>query len=616
MTTTIKVDTAAGVEISPRLFGIFLEDLNHAIEGGLHAEMVKNRAFNAPEPIGSWEPFGTRPGAYWSMGAAQHPDKAKANRWQLRLQVVTTDGGRVGVLNRGYWGIAVREGGRYKLTLDAGQAGLTGLLHVTLGSESGQEYARIVITPAELGTETAHQRIERVLESNATDPQARLEIWVEGTGRFWLDYVSLIPVEALRPENCGCLRPDVLALLVALKPSFMRFPGGCFVEGDWQREAFRWKETLDEPAHRKGHLNGFWGYHCHDGLGMHEYLLLCERLHAEPLFVINAGISHLEEADDAATAQWIQDAVDAVEYANGPEDSTWGRRRAEAGHPAPFNLRFVEVGNENGGPRYNRNFPLFRQAIQARFPEIVVISNVPDSGSPQEMQDEHYFGTVRNMLEYAVAHDRRDRKLPKIYVGEYACCGNIKEFGLGTLHAALAEAAMMTGFERNGDTVAMASYAPLFTHTNERRWDLDAIILDNHRVFGTPSYWVQQMFSGNRVQRVLPVTITGAPPAAAAVDKPGIWASAGFAAGDRELVVKLVNLSGVGQAMCLDLGGLPLGGQAESVTLTHADPQVENTLPAPATIVPVKGRVAAGGSPLTHELPGWSLTVLRLPMRP
>ena len=295
-------------------------------------------------------------------------------------------------------------------------------------------------------------------------------------------------------------------MLADMKPAFMRFPGGCWVEGNTMKEAYRWKETIGNIAERRSQYN-LWGYTATHGIGFHEYLQLCEDIGAEPLFCINVGMSHKENVPMDKMGEYVQDALDAIEYANGSVDSTWGNVRAKAGHPAPFNMKFMEIGNENGGPAYHERYALFHDAIKAKYPNMTLIADVWH-GTPNnrtlEVVDEHYYSTPEFFIANANKYDSYDRSAFKVFIGEYAVTQGTGE---GSLRGAVGEAAFMTGLERNSDVVRMASYAPLFVNANHRHWNPDLIVFDSSRVFGIPSYYVQKMFAENRGDTVLPCAV-------------------------------------------------------------------------------------------------------------
>jgi alpha-L-arabinofuranosidase len=323
--------------------------------------------------------------------------------------------------------------------------------------------------------------------------------------------VSLFPKRTWKHRPNG-LRPDLAEMLADLKPSFVRFPGGCWVEGDTMATAYRWKQTIGDPSKRRTQHN-LWQYESSNGLGYHEYLQMCEDLGAEPLFVINCGMSHKEVVPMDRMAEYVQDALDAIEYANGPASSTWGAVRAKNGHRAPFHLACMEIGNENGGPAYQERYALFYDAIKAKYPQMRLVADewrgTPTS-RPLEIVDEHYYSGPEFFINNATKYDSYDRAGRKVYVGEYACTQGC---GQGNLRAAVGEAAFMTGLERNSDVVLMASYAPLFANINYKKWNPDLINFDGTRVYGLPSYYVQQMFSVNRGAVTLPVTVEAPEPA-------------------------------------------------------------------------------------------------------
>ena len=499
-TATLTVNVAQpGAQISPMLYGIFFEEINHAGDGGLCAELVRNRSFEDARTPEGWS-LVKKASAEGSISLDTERPVNDRNPHSLRLEIAKSDRGSVGVANEGYWGIAVSKDREYRLSFYARcGAGFKGSLVASLQSASGAVYAEKTID----GLGPDWNRFSCALVSRGDDPKARLVIGASTPGTVWLDVVSLFPRDTwkLRPNG---LRADLAAALLALKPSFVRFPGGCFVEGDILDNAFRWKNTIGDIAARPGHLNSIWRYRSTDGLGYHEYLQMCEDLGAQPLFVINCGMSHKGNVPMNELDSWVQDALDAIEYANGPTTSRWGMLRAKNGHPAPFGLKYMEIGNENGGPAYEERYARFYEAIKARYPEIQLIANVPVKSTPMDIVDEHYYNSPGWFAANAHKYDNYDRSGPKIYVGEYACTSNC---GKGNLRAALGEAAFMTGMERNSDIVVMASYAPLFVNVNDRRWNPDTICFDSAMWYGTPSYHVQQLFSLHRGDVLLPTNL-------------------------------------------------------------------------------------------------------------
>ncbi|HLV80697.1 MAG TPA: alpha-L-arabinofuranosidase C-terminal domain-containing protein [Chthonomonadaceae bacterium] len=511
---TVHVDRP-GIAVSPKLYGVFFEEINHAGDGGLYAEMVRNRDFAEPakpgEPPPGWS-LRVEGGAQGALALdSDHPPQAATAR-SLRLDVTAAASGRVSVENAGYWGMPLRQGASYRLRFYARRsAAFPDSLEVRLEGAQGQVYARERIT----GLAPAWKRFACRLRSSGADPAARLVFTTAAPGSVWLDAVSLFPEATFKHRPNG-LRADLAQDVQALHPAFVRFPGGCYVEGgDSLQNAFRWKQSLGDIAARPGHLNANWGYWSSDGLGFHEYLQWCEDMGATPLFVVNCGMAHHDLAPLDHLQPWVQDALDAIEYANGPVTSRWGALRAQNGHPAPFGLRYVEIGNENGlfggfgGTRaqYAERYRVFYNAIKSRYPGITLIADTRGP-YPMDLVDDHFYNSPGWFWSSAHLYDAYDRKGPPVYVGEYAVT---QDCGRGNLRAALAEAAFLTGLERNSDVVKMASYAPLFVNVHNRAWNPDAIVFDGAGCYGTPSYYVQQLFAAHRPDVILPVDVPEAP---------------------------------------------------------------------------------------------------------
>lgn len=505
---TVQVDKP-GHPIAPTLWGIFFEDINLSADGGIYPELVRNRSFEDNEKLAEyWSP--TNSGvARAELAIDDSLPLNPFNRRSLRWRIAEVRGGRVSLVNEGYYGMAMAKDADYQFSLAARATnGFTGPLIVTVESSSGQPLAQGKVE----GLGGAWKTFTLDLRATGTDPKARLVISVDKPATVWLDMVSLMPKATWKGHG---LRPDLCQMLDAMKPSFVRFPGGCWVEGDNMSKMYQWKKTIGDVAQRTPLWN-IWQYNATHGLGYHEYLQLSEDLGAEPLFCINVGMSHKEVVPMDQMGPWVQDALDAIEYANGPTNTVWGGLRARNGHPAPFNLKYLEIGNENGGPAYHERWPLFVNAIQAKYPQIQLIANVwhgCPTNPPPGIIDEHYYNTPEFFMAQAGKYDRYDRKGPKVFVGEYAVT---REGGLGNLRAAVGEAAFMTGLERNSDVVIMASYAPLFCNANHKRWPVNLINFDSTRAFGLPGYYVQKLFSEHRGDAVLPLEVQSP-----AMDQPG-----------------------------------------------------------------------------------------------
>ena len=495
-----------GHAIPSTLFGIFFEDINHSTDGGIYPELVRNRSFEDADTLQNWK-FTNQNGV--CSANINYPD-IYSNRWTPALNAFNRKmlsikaSGAFKLENDGYWGMNIEKGNTYTFQLAAFcNDDFNSSLKISVVSSKGIELASGDVK----GIEGKWKYYTVKLSASGSDPKAHLEITGEGKGSLYMDMVSLMP--ALTWKNHG-LRVDLAEAVNALHAKFFRFPGGCWVEGDDFKHMFHWKNTIGNIDTRTPLWN-IWGYNATNGLGYHEYLQMAEDMGAEPLFCISAGISHKEIVPMDQMGQWVQDALDAIEYANGGENSVWGSIRAKNGHPKPFNLKYIEIGNENGGDAYNERWTLIAKAIQSKYPEIKLIANdwggYPKEPLP-EVKDEHYYNVPDWFVWNANKFDTYDRKGPKIFVGEYAVTG---QTGNGNLRGAIGEAAWMTGMERNSDVVEMAAYAPLLCNSNHKAWPINLINFDSNRWYGLPSYYVQKLFAENSGTTTLSVNIEDAP---------------------------------------------------------------------------------------------------------
>ena len=505
---TIQADQPGAV-VSSNLFGIFFEEINYAGDGGLYGEMVRNRSFAESSNPDFWS-LATSGTAVGSMGVDTSLPLNTNNLASLNL-TMSSGAGSVAAVNSGYFGMSFQAGATYYLNLYARTlAGNSGAVHAQLQSSGGSKvYAQAAIT--NVTTNWQHYTIPLV--SSSTDTNGQLALNVTNDTSVWLGEISLYPQATFNNRTNG-LRPDLANLLTGLSPSFMRYPGGNFIEANNLTNSVRWKTTIGDIASRPGHLNDSWGYWSTDGYGLDEAFRQCEDMGMELHYDINAGLALGYNGSTNNTVPldqmgpWVQDALDLIQYANGDTGTTWGALRSANGHPAPYNLKYLEIGNENGGSYYNDRYALFYDAIKSNYPSIHLI--VPDWGGipssrPVEIQDEHYYSSPAIFISYATKYDSYNRSGPKVFVGEYAVTSGYGTYG--NLSAALGEASFMTGMERNSDLVVMASYAPLFGNVNGLQWHPDLIYCDDSRSFGTPSYYVQKLFSQNRGDTVLPATV-------------------------------------------------------------------------------------------------------------
>ncbi len=495
-----------GVNISPTHYGIFFEDINHAADGGLYAELIRNRSFEDASTLDYWTTFNQSGTAVKAVIDSTNLLNSAQKR-ALKLTVASASAlTRAGIYNSGFWGINVVNGRQYKLTFFAKcDSAFKGNISASLESASGIKYAEATVT----GIAPGWQKFSCTLTASGNDTNARFVLSTNSSGTIWFDVVSLFPPTFNNRPNG--LRPDLVQMLADLHPKFMRFPGGCFVEGNLLANRFQWKNTVGNIENRPGHIN-LWGYRTSDGMGFLEFLELSEDIGAIPLYVFNVGVAHGDFVPYNQIDSYIQDALDAIEYANGDITTTFGAKRAADGHPAPFNIQYVEVGNENSwGDHYPDRFYQFYNAFRAKYPNIKLIadgdgiSTIDPSfkiSNHADFIDEHYYSSPQWFAGQSSKYDSYSRTSSKVYVGEYAVTSNC---GLGNLNAAIGEAAFMTGMEKNSDVVPMNSYAPIFVNMNDRTWNPDMINFNASTAYGTPSYYVQSMFANNIGDVVVPI---------------------------------------------------------------------------------------------------------------
>ncbi|MFI7633215.1 alpha-L-arabinofuranosidase C-terminal domain-containing protein [Nonomuraea sp. NPDC049400] len=519
----LTVDTEAkGTKVSPNLYGVFYEDINHAADGGLYAELVQNRSF---------EFNSTDHGSYTGLTAWTEVERGATaalaigtdrplndnNRNYLRLDV--TGDGTAGVANSGFnRGLPLKAGAKYDLSLWARRADSGPL---TVSVEDGTNVLGTVTLEVKAG---GWARYRASFTASGTTDAGRLIVLAPG-GQTDLDMVSLFPRETFKGHG---MRADLAKMIADLKPGFLRFPGGCVTNvGTYdpysvnqdRRRIYQWKETIGPVEERPANFN-FWGYNQSYGIGYHEYFQFAEDIGAEALPVLSVGVNGCGEnrplTDEAKLARWVQDTLDLIEYANGPVTSEWGRKRAQLGHPKPFGLEYIGLGNEEIYPEFFANYPKFAEAIRARYPSIKIISNSGQTSQgawfdrmwqfardqKADLVDEHYYNSPDWFLTNNHRYDSYDRNGPKVFAGEYASRGN-------TFRNALAEASYMTGLERNSDVVELASYAPLLANVDYVNWAPDLIWFDNDQVYGSPNYYVQRLFSTNLGERIQPSTFEG-----------------------------------------------------------------------------------------------------------
>ena len=674
--------TNKGLKVSPMLYGLMTEEINHSYDGGLYAELIRNRIFkdNATNPDGwSLVQPDTSAGASIKLIAA-NPDNVPNDERRhaingalttcLRLTVPRA-GVRVGIANEGYWGFPVKASTTYKASFYlkgtgsaqfGGRRGgpqgqpqtppapviennTAGPITVSLESSDGKTvYATGTI---DLVKSNLWKKYEMTLKTGAEvtpTKDARFVISTDRTGLYYFNLVSLFPPTFNNRANGN--RIDLTQMLIDMKPKFLRFPGGNYLEGPDFANAFPWKTTLGPIENRPGH-KGSWSYRPTDGMGLYEFLMWCEEIGAEPILGVYAGYALNGDHVDAGPLlnPYVQDALDEIEYVTGDAKSYWGAKRVADGHPEAFKLKYVEIGNEDWFDRsnsYDGRFTQFREAIDAKYPQLTCISTIADaqyptmkvtSGKKADVLDEHYYRNSWDMFENASQYDNYDRKGPKIFVGEWATREGTPTTNL---IAAIGDAAWMTGMERNSDLIIMSCYAPLFVNVNTAtttapkawQWDSDLIGYNAMSSYGSPSYWVQKVFSEYLGTVIVPVTALNVPsqvrpprpqrPGAtpnATPETPKSVPTLFYCANqdDKFVYLKVVNALGTVQPVEISLNGVgKVKSEGTLVVIKGEKPDETNTITEPTKIVPITSKLKGLGVSFKQKLAPYSVNVLKL----
>lgn len=635
-THTFDVNTKkVGAKVQPTMYGIFFEDINYAADGGLYGELVKNRSFEFPDALMGWKAFGKfevkndgpfeRCPHYVVLGYSGHNDAA------------------TGLQNEGYFGIGIEKGEDYRFSVWAKAVSGDATVEVSLVDENTMEEHQEFATAELKVSGNEWKKYELVLKPAKTVQKANLRLLLKGKNSVALEHVSLFPKHTFKDRDNG-MRRDLAQALYDLHPGVFRFPGGCIVEGSSLEQRYQWKNSIGPVENRP--LNGnrwlstfnyrlFPDYYQSYGLGFYEYFLLSEDIGAEPLPVLNVGMACQYQNWNNSKAHvpvdslqpYIQDCLDLIEFANGDVNTTWGKKRAEMGHPAPFNLKFLAVGNEQWDNLYYERLRPFVKAIKAKYPNIKLIgTSGPDSEGEMfdkgwkamkelkaDLVDEHFYRDEHWFLSHGLRYEGYDRKGPKVFAGEYACHGKGKKWN--HFETSLYEAAFMTDLERNADVVDMATYAPLFAHVDGWQWRPDMIWYDNTRMFKTVSYYVQQMYACNKGTNVLPLTMNGKA-VAGQEGQDGLFASAVVDKQKGEVIVKVANTSDKTQEVTLNLNGMKGSRSASLTTLQCDNMDAENTLDNPNKIRPVETTATCeskkNATVLSDKLPAKSFRMYKI----
>ena len=636
-----------GAPIQSTMYGIFFEDINYAADGGLYGELIKNRSFEFPQHLMGWQAFGcvdvkddgpfARCPHYVELSAPDHKDR------------------RTGLTNEGYFGIGLKKGEQYRFSVWAKAPKGNGTIRVQLINENSMDEHQEFVEQALNITSADWKKYTLTLTSPLTLKHAKLRIFLKGANSVALEHISLFPVNTFKNRENG-MRRDLAQALADLHPGIFRFPGGCIVEGTDLDTRYQWKNTVGPVENRPLNQNRwehtfdyryYPDYYQSYGLGFFEFFQLSEDIGAEPLPILSVGLACQYQNWEKESAHvpmnelqpYIDDCLDLIEFANGPADSKWGKVRADMGHPEPFNMKYIGVGNEQWGEFYYERLKPFVAAIRAKYPDIKIVGtsgpvpeDVPNNtyrfedgwkamkAQKADLVDEHYYRDEQWFLTHGLRYDTYDRKGPKVFAGEYACHGKGKKWN--HYEAALLEAAFMTGFERNADVVHMTTPAPLFAHVDGWQWRPDQIWYDQTQMFKTVSYYVQQLYATNAGTHVLPLTMTPAgkkakpQPVANLEGQNGLFASAAFDSNAGEVIVKVANTSRTAQPVQLNLANMTGATSARTITLSHSGMDDENSIEQPELITPKEGSVACTSEKkqlvITDQLPPMSFRIYRV----
>jgi alpha-L-arabinofuranosidase len=631
---TVRADQP-GAKINRAMWGLFFEDINFGADGGLYAELVKNRSFAFENPLMGWSKISPSL-AQGTLSVLQEQPFDGANPRYVRLQSEGT--ALFGISNEGFRGMGLRKGETYDLSIHIRGVSGKPVVHAHLYGADGALLASTSLRDFS----PKWEKRTASLRPAETDPKGRLQIVLEGKGAVDLDRVSLFPRHTWK-KRPGGLRADMVKMLADMKPGFLRFPGGCIVEGSVLERRYQWKNTIGPVEKRKPLVNR-WNYEfIHRpapdyfqsfGLGFFEYFQLCEDIGAEPMPIINCGMACQFNSGELCPMEeldvYIQDALDLIEFANGPANSVWGAKRAAMGHARPFKMKLLGIGNEQWGPQYIERYSRFATVLKKKHPEIQLIAAagpLPEDehfkyiwGKLRELGnadivDEHCYAKPVWFYSNTRRYDKYDRNGPKVFMGEYAAQSvamvNVKN--RNNLECALSEAAYLTGLERNADVVRMASYAPLFGHAEAWQWTPNLIWVDNLRIYGTPNYYVQQLFSCNRGDTVLPIQLSGIRKSTSGIEN--LYASSVCDDRTGEIILKVVNSSASKISAKIKVPGVSRFGGGSETVLAGSNLQEINSFDESNRIAPRTRALKTFSSGSIHTFPHLSMTVMRLKAR-
>jgi alpha-N-arabinofuranosidase len=636
--TTLEVDVAKTItKIQPTMYGVFFEDINFAADGGLYAEMIKNRSFEFENPLMGWNQPNSDRHSFNKQSGIATTIKVLENKTNPNFcRILINDAKGYELINEGFRGMGIKKDAKYNLSLKAANHnGAIKKIIVQFIDKNKKVLGETSIVP----TSSDWQTYTAQFTATQTEAKAQLKITFEGTGTIDLDMISLFPQDTWNNRKNG-LRKDIVQLLYDMKPGFLRFPGGCIVEGRTLAQRYQWKKTVGDVEKRETLINRWNTEFDHKpapdyfqtfGLGFFEYFQLSEDLGAEPLPILSCGMACQFNTGELVPMDelnpYVQDALDLIEFANGSVDTPWGRIRSEMGHPKPFNLKLIGVGNEQWGPEYIERYKVFEKAIKAKYPAMTIVSGAgpfPDGdyfeyGTKElkklnaEIVDEHYYKNPKWFRDNATRYDSYDRKGPKVFAGEYAAqsVAIASPDNKNNWECAFSEAAFMTGLERNAEVVHLTSYAPLMAHAEAWQWTPDMIWFNNLETYGSANYYVQKLFATNKGTDLLAITKDGK----AVTGQNDLFASAVKDANTKEVIVKLVNASANAQVVNVDLKGGKLVSKGSLSTLTSTNLDDVNSFEFPKKISPKESGFNLKGAKAQISLPAHSVVVLKVKMR-
>jgi alpha-N-arabinofuranosidase len=636
--TTLEVNTAKTItKIQPTMYGVFFEDINFAADGGLYAEMVKNRSFEFENPLMGWNQPNSDRHSFNNQSGIARTIKVLENETNPNfLRVIVNDGKGYELINEGFRGMGIKKDAKYNLSLKAANHdGAIKKISIQFIDKDKKVLGETSIVP----TSNDWQNYTAQFTATQTEAKAQLKITFEGVGTIDLDMISLFPDDTWNHRKNG-LRKDIVQLLYDMKPGFLRFPGGCIVEGRTLAQRYQWKKTVGDVDKRETLINRWNNEFAHKpapdyfqtfGLGFFEYFQLAEDIGASPLPILSCGMACQFNTGELVPMNdlnpYVQDALDLIEFANGSVDTPWGKIRSEMGHPKPFNLKLIGVGNEQWGPEYIERYKVFEKAIKSKYPAMTIVSGAgpfPEGdyfeyGTKElkklnaQIVDEHYYKNPQWFRDNATRYDSYDRKGPKVFAGEYAAqsVAIASPDNKNNWECAFSEAAFMTGLERNAEVVNLTSYAPLMAHAEAWQWTPDMIWFNNLEAYGSANYYVQKLFSTNKGTDLLAITKDGK----AVIGQNDLFASAVKDVNSKEIIVKIVNSSAKVQEVNVDLKGSEFQSKGAVTTLASANLDDVNSFESPKKISPTESEIKLKGDKASMSLPAYSVTVLKLKLK-